>query len=65
MQASGSYILYSDKRDSMLYTPEMSRRARGVDLWATLKSLRKTGIDALVSGLHKRAVQMANVGLVE
>lgn len=32
MQANGSYITYSDNRDSMLYTPEMSRRARGVEL---------------------------------
>lgn len=60
MQASGSYIQYSDKRDSMLYTPEMSRRARGIDLWATMKSLGKSGIDALVSGLHQRAIQMAD-----
>ncbi|MFW2366323.1 MAG: pyridoxal phosphate-dependent decarboxylase family protein [Desulforhopalus sp.] len=59
MQASGSYIQYSDNRDSMLYTPEMSRRSRGVDLWATLKSLGKNGIGALVSGLNQRAVQMA------
>ncbi len=59
MQASGSYITYSDKRDNMLYTPEMSRRARGVDLWATMKALGRNGIDALVSGLHQRAVQMA------
>ena len=59
MQASGSYILYSDKRDGMLYTPEMSRRARGVDLWATLKGLGSKGVDALVAGLHQRARQMA------
>lgn len=59
MQASGSYIMYSDKRDNMLYTPEMSRRARGVDLWATIKTLGKNGIQALVSGLHQRALQMA------
>lgn len=59
MQASGSYILYSDKRDGMLYSPEMSRRARGVDLWATLKGLGRKGVDALVTGLHQRARQIA------
>lgn len=59
MQASGSYIMYSEKRDNMLYTPEMSRRARGVDLWATMKTLGKNGIAALVAGLHRRAAQMA------
>lgn len=60
MQASGSYIMYGDKRDNMLYTPEMSRRARGVDLWATMKALGQSGIDALISGLHQRAVQLAD-----
>jgi len=59
LQASGSYIVYSENRDGMLYTPEMSRRARVVELWATLKYLGKTGIDELVFGLHERAVQMS------
>ncbi len=59
MQASGSYIAYSEKRDGMLYTPEMSKRARAIELWATLKYLGKEGVDALVSGLHERAVQFA------
>jgi glutamate/tyrosine decarboxylase-like PLP-dependent enzyme len=59
LQASGSYIAYSDNRDGMLYTQEMSRRARATELWATIKYLGKSGIDELVSGLHARAVQMA------
>lgn len=60
LQASGSYIAYSENRDGMLYTPEMSRRARATELWATLKYLGQNGIDELVSGLHARAVQMAS-----
>ena len=39
MRMSGSYIVFSEKRDGMLYTPDMSRRARSVELWATLKNL--------------------------
>ena len=62
LQASGSYIQYSGNRDGMLYTPEMSRRARAIELWATLKYLGRKGIDELVTGLHARAVQMA-IGL--
>jgi glutamate/tyrosine decarboxylase-like PLP-dependent enzyme len=42
----------------MLYTPEMSRRARAIELWAALKYLGKEGVDELVSGLHQRAVQI-------
>jgi len=39
LQASGAYITYSENRDGMLFTPEMSRRARAVELWACLKYL--------------------------
>ncbi len=59
MQATGSYIQYSEKRDGMLYSPEMSRRARAVELWATLKALGRTGVEELVDGLCERAVQCA------
>jgi glutamate/tyrosine decarboxylase-like PLP-dependent enzyme len=55
MQASGSYLIYSQQRDGMLYTPEMSRRARSVELWAALRYLGRSGVDALVSGLCEHA----------
>jgi glutamate/tyrosine decarboxylase-like PLP-dependent enzyme len=58
LQASGSYIAYSENRDGMLYTPEMSRRARVIELWAALKYLGKEGVDELVFGLHQRALQI-------
>jgi len=60
LQATGSYIVYGENRDGMLYTPEMSRRARAVELWATIKYLGKQGIDELVFGLHERAKQFAS-----
>ena len=59
LQNSGAYIMYSQQRDGMLYTPEMSRRARAVDLWATLKYLGRAGIDRLVLSLHERARQFS------
>lgn len=65
LHASGSYIAYSDNRDGMLYTPEMSRRARAIELWAALKYLGKEGVDELVFGLHRRAVQMSQALKVE
>jgi len=60
LQASGSYIAYSENRDGMLYTPEMSRRARVIELWASLKYLGKEGVDELVFGLHQRAIQIGH-----
>lgn len=59
MQATGSYIQYSEHRDGMLYTPEMSRRARSIELWATLKYLGKDGVKELVDGLCENAVYFA------
>jgi len=59
LHAAGSYIVYSDNRDGMLHTPEMSRRARVFELWAALKYLGKSGVDDLVYGLHERALQFA------
>ena len=61
MQASGSYILYSAERDGMLYSADMSRRARAVELWATLKLLGREGVEALVDGLCERAAQFAEL----
>ena len=59
MQTSGSYIQYSTSRDAMLYTPEMSRRARSIELWATLKFLGKAGVGALVDELCRNAKYFA------
>ena len=61
MQISGSYIINSEKRDNMYYTPEMSRRARAVELWATLKSLGKSGVADLVERLCSHAGYFAEL----
>jgi glutamate/tyrosine decarboxylase-like PLP-dependent enzyme len=55
MRASGAYVSYGERRDPMLFVPDMSRRARSVDLWATLMSLGRTGAAALVEELHAMA----------
>jgi glutamate/tyrosine decarboxylase-like PLP-dependent enzyme len=57
--ATASYLHFGDERDGMLYTPEMSRRARGIELWAALKALGREGIDQLVAQLCQRARQFA------
>ncbi len=44
----------------MFYTPEMSRRARIIELWATLKYLGKTGLDEMVLTMHHRAQEFSN-----
>lgn len=59
LQNTGAYIQYGKGRDGMLYTPEMSRRARSVELWATLKFFGRSGIECLIDGLCKNAQQFA------
>jgi glutamate/tyrosine decarboxylase-like PLP-dependent enzyme len=59
MQASGAYIQYSEHRDGMMHVPEMSRRARAVDLWATLRYLGRNGVAELIDGMCERAAQFA------
>lgn len=55
----GSYIVTSEQRDGMFYTPEMSRRARVIELWTTLKYLGKNGINEMIFEMHQRALQVA------
>ena len=59
LHMSGSYIVLGNERDGMFYTPEMSRRARIIELWAVMKYLGKAGIGEMISGLHQKAIQFA------
>lgn len=56
LQAGGAYLQFSVKRDNMLYTADMSRRARGIVLWAVLKQLGKSGVEQLINDLCDHAV---------
>jgi glutamate/tyrosine decarboxylase-like PLP-dependent enzyme len=49
MSMSGDYLDQSDARVPYQYTPELSRRARAIDVWAALRTLGKKGIDELVT----------------
>lgn len=60
LHVTGSYLMLSESRDGYSYTPEMSRRARIVELWAAIKYLGQEGIKELVDGLHERSVQFAS-----
>jgi glutamate/tyrosine decarboxylase-like PLP-dependent enzyme len=58
MSVHASYLIHSEPegaRDPMDWNPEFSRRARGLGIYATLKSLGRTGVGELVD----RACHMA------
>ena len=60
MGLSAAYLAPGTKRDPMHYTPEASRRARGVELWAALKSLGRSGLAALIERTCAHARQFAD-----
>jgi glutamate/tyrosine decarboxylase-like PLP-dependent enzyme len=59
LNMSGSYIIESSERDGMFYTPEMSRRARIIELWSIMKYLGKNGIDEMILTMNQRAKQFS------
>lgn len=59
MSVQASYLITDGTGDQHEYVPEISRRARGVAVWATLHSLGRTGVVDLVERLGLRARQLA------
>jgi len=48
MTLSAAYLTPGTRREPMHNTPESSRRARGVEVWAALKSLGRSGLCELI-----------------
>jgi glutamate/tyrosine decarboxylase-like PLP-dependent enzyme len=48
MASSAAYLHPGKGREAIQYGPEGSRRARGVELWAALRSLGRTGMADLI-----------------
>ena len=48
MSLTAAYLPQGGHREPSQYTPELSRRARGVEIWAALKSLGRRGLADLI-----------------
>ena len=48
MSIDAAYLALGERREPSHYIPEMSRRARGVELWAALRSLGRSGMAEIV-----------------
>jgi len=48
MTLSAAYLTPSDGREPWHYAPEASRRARGVELWAAMRSLGRSGLREMI-----------------
>lgn len=60
MSQSGAYLLPSGARDALNFTPDSSRRARGVEIWAALKSLGRQGLADLIDRNCRQARDLAH-----
>lgn len=59
MNISAAYLTVGARREPMHHTPEASRRARAVELWAGLKSLGRTGLAELIDKTCTQAQRFA------
>ena len=59
MSVSGSYLLLGGQRDAIDVTPDSSRRARAIEVWAALKSLGRAGLAELVDRNCRQAEWLA------
>jgi glutamate/tyrosine decarboxylase-like PLP-dependent enzyme len=60
LSASAAYLPEVGKRDPYQYVPEISREARGVPVWAALKSLGKKGLADLIDRNCRQARAFAD-----
>ncbi|MCC7360496.1 MAG: aspartate aminotransferase family protein [Anaerolineales bacterium] len=54
-----AYLLAGDERVPMEYTPEMSRRARGIEVWAALRTLGRDGLAEMIERCCQLAARLA------
>jgi glutamate/tyrosine decarboxylase-like PLP-dependent enzyme len=59
MSATAAYLPEISMREPFQYVPEMSRQARGIAVWAALKSLGKKGLAELIEKNCKQAKRFA------
>jgi glutamate/tyrosine decarboxylase-like PLP-dependent enzyme len=59
MSVTAAYLPQGAHREPSQYTPELSRRARGVEIWAALKSLGRTGLAGLIERNCRHAARFA------
>ncbi|HSV14806.1 MAG TPA: aminotransferase class V-fold PLP-dependent enzyme, partial [Tepidisphaeraceae bacterium] len=61
MSLTAPYLPQGAHREPLMYVPELSRRARGVDVWAAMKSLGRAGLAELVDRNCRCATRFAEI----
>jgi glutamate/tyrosine decarboxylase-like PLP-dependent enzyme len=59
MTVGAAYLIAGAEREPSHYTPDMSRRARGIEIWAALRSLGRAGLADLIDRSCRHAARFA------
>lgn len=59
MSVRAAYLVQSENREPTDYTPDFSRRARGVEVWAALRSLGRDGLADMIERTCRHARRFA------
>jgi len=59
MSMEAAYLVQGEHREPSYFNPELSRRARGVELWAGLRSLGRSGMAEIVERTSSHARHFA------
>jgi glutamate/tyrosine decarboxylase-like PLP-dependent enzyme len=59
MSVSAAYLPPNTTRDPSNFTPELSRRARGIEVWTALRSLGRSGLADLIERTCRHASRFA------
>jgi glutamate/tyrosine decarboxylase-like PLP-dependent enzyme len=59
MSVGGAYLAQDEDRVPYQYTPDFSRRARGVEVWAALRQLGRSGLADLIERTCRHATRFA------
>jgi len=59
MPTRAAYLIEGQMREPSHFVPELSRRARGIEIWAALRSLGKSGLANLIERCCEHAASFA------
>jgi glutamate/tyrosine decarboxylase-like PLP-dependent enzyme len=59
LSLTAAYLPQAEAREPSQFTPELSRRARGIEVWAALKSLGSAGLAELIERNCRQATRFA------
>jgi glutamate/tyrosine decarboxylase-like PLP-dependent enzyme len=59
IRSTAAYLVHGEQREPHHHTPEASRRARGIEVWAALRSLGRSGLEEMIERTCRHASRFA------